>query len=126
MGIMGRRLLIVISLLLVATGICFRLLLNGQHFTNGVWFILCLSGSALAWLLLAVQQPTSIRWAIVVLHILAIGLSMRRLPEEYEWQRQFNDRRNRRGMLSRADGEFLAAALTGRHRDLGRKPGGDE
>jgi hypothetical protein len=83
-----------ISGILVGLGCLLLLLLNGQHFSNRVGFLLLATFSGVLWILPAVDKRdvhgSLSRW-IVLIHVVIVVATLVSLPGAYEAQRRFND-----------------------------------
>jgi hypothetical protein len=83
-----------ISGMLVGLGCLLLLLLNGQHFSNRVGFLLLATFSGLLWVLPAVDKVEthgSLARGIFFVHLAIVVATLWSLPGAYEAQRQFND-----------------------------------
>jgi uncharacterized membrane protein YccC len=83
-----------ISGILVGVGCLLLLLLNGQHFSNRVGFLLLVIFSAVLWVLPAankVDESRTLSLGIFLMHLAIVVATMWSLPGAYEAQRQFND-----------------------------------
>lgn len=83
-----------ISGMLVGLGCLLLLLLNGQHFSNRVGFLLLVTFSGLLWVLPAankVDERRTLSLGIFLMHLAIVVATLWNLPGAYEAQRQFND-----------------------------------
>lgn len=83
-----------ISGMLLAVGCLLLLLMNGQHFTNRVAFLLLATVSGLLWVLPAARKDNgygSLSRGIVAVHLAIVAAMLWGLPAAYESQRRFND-----------------------------------
>jgi hypothetical protein len=81
---------------ILACGVYYWTLLNGQAFTNSLFFIVCCAGSGGIWLRFLSRKHTSKRRLlgalVIALHVgLIFGLA-KELPRAYEAQQRFNSR----------------------------------
>ena len=86
----------VISIVLWVFGVFFLLLLNGQHFTNGLVFLGAIVVSGVLWTRYFVRSNNRHRLATYALlfHLVIAVAVTTVLPKRYRRQQQFNNRIN--------------------------------
>ena len=84
---------VVWTVVLVAPGVLALLLLNGQHFTNALVFVGCVTASGLLWFSYrsaCARQSVERGHLALLLHVVVIVAVAASLPARYQKQQTFN------------------------------------
>jgi len=83
---------------LLFVGVCFLLLLNGQHFTNGTVFVGAVVASGLLWIWPSVRSRSDdqrrVACYVLAAHVFFAIIFMSGLPQRHRRQQRMNDLRN--------------------------------